>query len=71
MGQELESALDVATDVANADKPSQGVTKNRGDVPGELEGDQKLFIGYQPREFARPADGVHQSRKVWSDIRVE
>jgi len=71
MGQELESPLDIATDVTNADKPSQGVARNRGDLPGELEGDQKLFIAYQPREFARPTDGVHQGRKVWSDILVE
>ena len=71
MGQELESALDVAADVANADKPSQRVTGNRGDLPSKFKGDRKLFVGYQPREFMRPTNGVHQGCKIWSDIRVE
>ena len=71
MGQELESASDITADVANADKPSQGVTRQRGDLPSEFKGDRKLLIGYQPREPMRPADGIHQGSEVWSNTRVE
>jgi hypothetical protein len=71
VGQELEATLDITTDVANANKPPQGVTRNRCDFPRELESGWKLFIGYQPREPVRPANSIHQGCEVWSDIRVE
>jgi len=71
VGQELEPALDIAADIANADEPSQGVTKHGGDLPSKLEGYRKLFIGYQPRVFVRPANGVHQGSEVWSNIHME
>jgi len=70
-GQELESALNIAANVANADKPSQGVTRSCGNLPSEFEGDRKLFICYQPRESMGPANGVYEGCKVWSDICVE
>lgn len=71
MGQELQSALNVAADISNTDKPPQGITRNRSDLPSEFEGDQKLLIGYQPRVSMGPANGINQSCEVWSDIRVE
>ena len=71
VGQELEPALDITANIANTDEPSQGVTRNRGDLPGELEGHWKLFIGYQPRISMGPAHSIHQGSKVWSNIRVE
>ena len=71
MGEELESTLDITADVADTDKPSQGVTRNRGDLPSKFEGDRKLFISYQPGESMSPANGIHQGCEVWSDIRVE
>ena len=71
MSQELESTLDVAADVTNVDKSSQGVTRNRGDLPSEFESDRKLCVGYQPRESMRPANGIHQGCEIWSDIRME
>ena len=71
MGQELEPALDITADIANADEPSRGVTKNRGDLPSKLEGYRELFIGYQPRVFVRPANGIHQGSEVRSNILME
>lgn len=71
MGQELEPALDIAADIPNADEPSRGVTESRGDLPSKLEGYWELFIGYQPRVFVRPANGIHQGSEVRSNIRME
>jgi len=71
VSQEFEPALDIAADIANADEPSRGVTENRGDLPSKLEGYWELFIGYQPRVFVRPANGVHQGSEVRSNIRME
>ena len=42
--QELESALDITADVANADKPSQRVTRDDSDLPSKFEGYRQLFI---------------------------
>lgn len=71
MGQELESALDIAGYVANANKPSQGIARHCGNLPSKFEGDRKLFVSYQPGEFVRPANGIDQGCKVRSDIRIE
>ena len=71
MGQELKSALDIATDISNADEPSKRIAGNSGDLPSDFESDGKLFIGYQPRVSVRPTDGIDQSCEVWSNSGME
>jgi hypothetical protein len=63
--------LNIAADISDADKPSQGVTRSGGDPPSEFEGNWKLLIGYQPRVSLRPANSINQSCEVRGDIRVE
>ena len=71
MGQKLESALDITTYIANTNKPSQGIARYHGDLPSKFESDRELFVGYQPREFVRPANGIDQGCEVRGDIRME
>jgi len=63
--------LDIATDISDADEPSQRITGNSGNFPSDFESDGKLLIRYQPRVSVRPTDGIDQSCEVWGNTGVE